>query len=177
MVPEGTNSAASFPSNWAAISWRRLTQGSSPKTSSPTSASAMAWRIPSEGLVTVSLRRSIMLVCSLAMPLTAEHFNGRAGHIDLIISVIPFKFQAPAYEVSRHPASSTPSEMTGHGRCRSSRATGKRFARAAFPDPHGERLGVEDTHKLSVHALREGGMMLKARSPGRDVKGLWIVYE
>ena len=92
MVPEGTNSAASFPSNWAAISWRRLTQGSSPKTSSPTSASAMAWRMPGEGLVTVSLRRSIMLVCSLAIPLAAEHFDGRAGHIDLIISVIPFEF-------------------------------------------------------------------------------------
>src|SRR5712691_9074877 len=177
MVPEGTNSAASFPSNCAAISWRRLTQGSSPKTSSPTSASAMARRIPGEGLVTVSLRRSIMLVCSLAMPLAAEHFDGGASHIDLIISVIPFEFQAPAYEVSRHTASSTTSEVTGHCSCRGSRAAGKRFARAAFPDPHREHLGVEDTHKLGVHALREGGMMLKARAPRRDVKGLWVVHE
>src|SRR2546425_2298760 len=62
MVPEGTNSAASFPSNWAAISWRRLTQGSSPKTSSPTSAAAIAWRMPGEGLVTVSLRRSMTVL-------------------------------------------------------------------------------------------------------------------
>src|SRR5438093_1914731 len=177
MVPEGTNSAASFPSNCAAISWRRLTQGSSPKTSSPTSASAMAWRIRGEGLVTVSLRRSIMLVCSLAMPLAAEHFDGRAGHIDLIISVIPLEFQAPADEVSRHTASSTAGEVTGHCSCRSARTAGQRFARAAFPDPHGKRLGVEDTHKLGVDALGEGWMMLKARPPERDVKGLRIVHE
>src|SRR5437762_1182147 len=143
MVPEGTNSAASFPSNCAAISWRRLMEGSSPKTSSPTSASAMAWRMSGEGLVTVSLRRSIMRVRSLEIPLVAEHFDGRAGHIDLIISVVPFEFQAPTDEVPSHPASGTTGEVTGYRGCRSPGAAGQRFARAAFPDPHGERLGVE----------------------------------
>src|SRR5689334_2870288 len=39
-----------------------MTVGSSPNTSSPTSASAMAFRIPAEGRVTVSLRRSIIVV-------------------------------------------------------------------------------------------------------------------
>src|SRR5215475_15038508 len=114
MVPEGTYSAASFPSNWAVTSCKRLTQGSSPKTSSPTSASAMARRMPGEGLVTVSLRRSIMLMCSLAIPLTVEHFDGGASHIDLIIGLVPFEFQTSAAQVSGHPASRTTGEMTGH---------------------------------------------------------------
>src|SRR3954462_11381343 len=57
--PVGTNSAASFSNSSAARSCRRLTVGSSPKTSSPTSAAAMAARMAAEGRVTVSLRRSI----------------------------------------------------------------------------------------------------------------------
>src|SRR5262245_40225082 len=114
MVPEGTYSAASFPSNWAVTSWRRLTQGSSPKTSSPTSASAMARRMPGEGLVTVSLRRSIMLMCSIEIPLAVEHFDGRADHIDLIIDFVPFEFQAAAEQMPGHATPSTTGEMTGH---------------------------------------------------------------
>src|ERR671939_1927512 len=111
MVPEGTNRAASFPSNWAVTSWRRLTQGSSPKTSSPPSASAMAWRMPGEGFVTVSLRRSIMVVCSLAIPLAVEHFDGGASHIDLILGLVTFEFQAAATQVPGHPASGTTGEV------------------------------------------------------------------
>src|SRR4029434_6060985 len=102
MVPEGTYSAASFPSNCAVPSWRRLTQGSSPKTSSPTSASAIARRMPGVGLVTVSLRRSIMLVRSLAIPLAVEHFDGGASHIDLIIGLVPFEFQTSATHEHRY---------------------------------------------------------------------------
>src|SRR5271170_5098749 len=60
MVPEGTNRAASLPSSSAVVRSSSATVGSSPKTSSPTSASAMALRIAGVGLVTVSLRRSIM---------------------------------------------------------------------------------------------------------------------
>src|SRR5205085_2766592 len=59
IVPVGTNSAASLPVISAARSWRRFTVGSSPYQSSPTSAEAIARRIASEGLVTVSERRSI----------------------------------------------------------------------------------------------------------------------
>src|SRR5213594_2123508 len=59
MVPDGTNRAASLPSSAATRSCRRMTVGSSPKTSSPTSAAAMAARMPGVGLVTVSLRRSM----------------------------------------------------------------------------------------------------------------------
>src|SRR5437588_3132532 len=58
IVPDGTNSAASFPTRSAKASWRALTVGSSPYTSSPTSASAMARRISGVGWVTVSERRS-----------------------------------------------------------------------------------------------------------------------
>src|SRR5438309_10981087 len=58
MVPDGTNSAASFPTRSAKASWRALIVGSSPYTSSPTSASAMALRISGVGRVTVSERRS-----------------------------------------------------------------------------------------------------------------------
>src|SRR5262245_36358068 len=61
MVPEGTNRAASLPSSAATRSSRRLSVGSSLKTSSPTSAEAIAARIPAVGRVTVSLRRSIKL--------------------------------------------------------------------------------------------------------------------
>jgi hypothetical protein len=59
-VPEGKKSAASMPKRRAISSCRRFTVGSSPKTSSPTTADAMASRMPGEGWVTVSLRRSTM---------------------------------------------------------------------------------------------------------------------
>ena len=58
MEPEDTNSAASLPVMAADISCSLLTDGSSPYTSSPTSASYIAFRMPGEGRVTVSLRRS-----------------------------------------------------------------------------------------------------------------------
>ena len=54
MVPLGTNRAASLPSRSAAFASRRLTVGSSPKSSSPTSASAIALRIAGVGRVIVS---------------------------------------------------------------------------------------------------------------------------
>src|SRR4051794_7151434 len=59
-VPDGKKSPASMPKRSAQTACRRLTVGSSPKTSSPTGASAMARRIAGDGWVTVSLRRSIM---------------------------------------------------------------------------------------------------------------------
>ena len=58
IVPLGTKSAASLPRRSAAISSRRLTVGSSPKTSSPTSAAAMALRMDGVGRVIVSDRSS-----------------------------------------------------------------------------------------------------------------------
>src|SRR5438132_10867692 len=177
MVPEGTYSAASFPSNRAVTSWRRLTQGSSPKTSSPTSASAMARRMPGEGFVTVSLRRSIMVVCSLARPLAVEHFDGGASHIALIIGLVPFEFQASAAQVSGHPAPGTTGEMTGHRHRRSPRTAGQGFTRAAFPDAHDERLGIEHPDKLGIDALRKGRVVLKARAPRGHVKRLRVIHE
>ena len=57
--PVGVNNAASCPNSAATRSWRALTVGSSPYTSSPTSAAAIAARISSVGRVTVSLRRSM----------------------------------------------------------------------------------------------------------------------
>ena len=61
IVPLATKTAASLPNRSAAIASRRLSVGSSPKTSSPSSASAIARRISGEGWVTVSLRRSTSL--------------------------------------------------------------------------------------------------------------------
>src|SRR5215510_7990036 len=177
MVPEGTYSAASFPSNCAVTSWRRLIQGSSPKTSSPTSASAITRRMPGEGFVTVSLRRSIMLVCSLAIPLAVEHFDSGASHIDLIIGLVPFEFQTAAAQMPGHPASGTTSEMTGHRHRRSPCPAGQGFARAAFPDAHGERLGIEHPYKLGIDALRKGWVVLKARTPRGHVKHLRVIHE
>src|SRR3954464_11087196 len=69
IVPEGTKIAASRPTAAAASSSRRLTVGSSLKTSSATSASAMARRISASGLVTVSDRRSIR---SMRIPLFSQ---------------------------------------------------------------------------------------------------------
>ena len=59
IVPVGSQSAASLPSSSALRSWSRFTVGSSPNSSSPTSAAAIAARIPADGRVTVSERRSI----------------------------------------------------------------------------------------------------------------------
>src|SRR5262249_15109204 len=177
MVPEGTNNAASFPSTCAAMPCSRLTQGSSPKTSSPTSASAMARRMSTEGLVTVSLRRSIMLMHSCGRPLAVKYLNGRASHIDLVIRFVPFEFQPPAQQVPSHPTPSAAGEMAGHRHGRSSSAAGEGFTRAAFPDPHSECLSVEHTHKLGVDALGEGRVMLKARPPRGHVEYLWVVHE
>jgi hypothetical protein len=36
-----------------------------------------------------------MLMRSLEIPLAAEYFDGRASHIDLIVGLVPFEFQAP----------------------------------------------------------------------------------
>ncbi len=69
MVPDGTNRPASLPSRSATDSSRRLTVGSSPKTSSPTSAAFIAARIPAVGRVTVSLRRS-MIGSGMRIPLS-----------------------------------------------------------------------------------------------------------
>src|SRR5258705_1841205 len=59
MVPEGRNTAVSLPSSSATRSCSAFVLGSAPICSSPTSASDMALRMPAEGLVAVSLERSI----------------------------------------------------------------------------------------------------------------------
>ena len=66
MVPEATNRPASLPTRAAAIASRRMTVGSSPKTSSPTSAAAIAARMAGVGWVIVSLRRSMMCMRCLS---------------------------------------------------------------------------------------------------------------
>ncbi len=55
MVPLGRKTASSLPRSSQTRSRSRLTVGSSIFCSSPTSASAMAFRMPGEGLVLVSL--------------------------------------------------------------------------------------------------------------------------
>src|SRR5918998_4541296 len=71
--------AASLPRSSATYSSKRLTVGSSPKTSSPTAAPAIARRIPSVGFVTVSLRRSIKVPSSFAdLLLRLQHPRRRA---------------------------------------------------------------------------------------------------
>src|SRR6516162_9497851 len=62
-VPEGTYIEASKPSISATSASSALMLGSSPKTSSPTGASAIAARIAAVGRVTVSLRKSVAMVC------------------------------------------------------------------------------------------------------------------
>jgi hypothetical protein len=59
IVPEGKKRALSFSNSVDSLFSRRWTVGSSPKTSSPTSASNIAVLIAGDGLVTVSLLRSI----------------------------------------------------------------------------------------------------------------------
>src|SRR5687768_1952224 len=76
--PVGTKSAASFSKSSAARSCRRLTVGSSPYTSSPTSASAIARRMAGVGLVTVSLRRSI-IVCKRSDERRAAQTSDEGG--------------------------------------------------------------------------------------------------
>src|SRR5688572_7955262 len=71
-VPDGKSSADSKPKISAARACRRLTLGSSPKTSSPSSAAIIAWRIPADGRVTVSDRKSTVM---------AEAFGKLAGNV------------------------------------------------------------------------------------------------
>src|SRR6476620_10376291 len=66
MVPLGKNSAASLPSNAATRSSSRRIVGSPSRSSSPTSAAAVAARVAGGGLVTVSLRRSIVMRGNMA---------------------------------------------------------------------------------------------------------------
>src|SRR3990170_4482359 len=82
IVPEGTKSAFCFPKRKATISSNFITVGSSPKTSSPTSASAMAFLISLEGRVTVSLLKSMNLLCSILLLLLRPH-SREDGHITL----------------------------------------------------------------------------------------------
>ena len=74
IVPLGTNSAASLPSRAAMRSCKALTVGSSPYWSSPTGASAMARRMPGEGRVTVSERRSIDSAMGASSGIDADRF-------------------------------------------------------------------------------------------------------
>src|SRR4051794_38057596 len=67
-VPDGKKSPACMPKRSAQTSWSLLTVGSSPNTSSPTAASAMALRMPGEGWVTVSLRKSTGLMHAFYNP-------------------------------------------------------------------------------------------------------------
>src|SRR5438067_7185427 len=76
IVPDGTYSEASLPRTAATRSCRRLTLGSSPKTSSPTSAAAMAARMPALGRVTVSLRKSTMAVMVRSVVVYVERSRG-----------------------------------------------------------------------------------------------------
>src|SRR5262245_11214984 len=94
MVPEGTKSAASLPRISAARSCRRLTVGSSRWTSSPTSASAIARRMARVGLVTVSLRRSIIpfLLNEDGEDLVRQDFALAGDH-----QVFIFEFDQPGF--------------------------------------------------------------------------------
>ena len=62
IVPDGTNRADSFPKRLDALSSKALMEGSSPKTSSPKGALNINLFISSEGSVTVSLLKSIIII-------------------------------------------------------------------------------------------------------------------
>src|SRR4051812_3299167 len=72
IVAVGKKSAASCPSSSAARRCSSLTVGSSRSCSSPTSAAAIAARIPGDGFVAVSERRSITVRIEPVLPLTGE---------------------------------------------------------------------------------------------------------
>src|SRR3990167_4984714 len=86
-VPVGMNSAASKPSNAANFSCSAFTVGSSPNTSSPRGAAIMAARMAAVGCVTVSLRKSTILVILASSPHThcasSYQNNSDAWHASL----------------------------------------------------------------------------------------------
>src|SRR5262245_57116066 len=94
IVPDGTNRAASLPSNCATRSSRRLTVGSSPNTSSPSSAAFMAARIPAVGRLTVPLRRSIRSVMVSPPEPTVSRpawmVNARVGLLLFLLVLVGF---------------------------------------------------------------------------------------
>src|SRR3982751_3085953 len=100
MVPEGTKIAASMPTAAAASSSKRLTVGSSLKTSSPTSASAMARRISASGLVTVSERRSIRSMRFPLFPPSEPHPHRRLPGL----SPLELEVDLGHQQAERHPA-------------------------------------------------------------------------
>src|SRR5438445_11939936 len=76
IVPDGRNTAASFPRSSATISQSWLTVGSSSFCSSPTSASHMKRRMSAVGRVTVSLARSTsMRMAGIRSRLPAERLR------------------------------------------------------------------------------------------------------
>src|SRR4051794_9732070 len=97
MVPDGTNSAASWPISPATRSSSARIVGSSRYTSSPTSASAMARRIAAVGRVTVSDRRSTapssaadgFSVSIAYTPSAPEHLGDEEGQLQRLPGVQP----------------------------------------------------------------------------------------
>src|SRR5436305_4071607 len=102
IVPLGTKRAASLPSNSAIRSCSRLTVGSSPYWSSPTGAAAIAWRMPGDGRVTVSERRSMRsMMAAILFQLVADLLDagigacfvllaaGRAAYADRADDLVP----------------------------------------------------------------------------------------
>src|SRR5215210_5445512 len=111
IVPDGAYRAASLPSSSATYSSRRLTVGSSPKTSSPRAASNIASRIPSVGRVTVSLRRSIICYLPLILFRLTEHAPC-GGEVDLGYLGEPLLPQLLYHPPSRlHHVGGTPRQL------------------------------------------------------------------
>src|SRR5437879_333944 len=90
-VPDDTKIADSNPSIPPSRSCSALTLGSSPYTSSPTGAFAIAARIPADGCVTVSLRKSMIRSMSDLRIEAHLHLLGRAQYrAGLVLGLLPF---------------------------------------------------------------------------------------
>src|SRR5215212_6607188 len=164
IVPEGAYRAASLPSRSATNLSSRSTVGSSPNTSSPTGASSIARRMPSVGLVTVSLRRSIKdCLHHCILPFLTPDAWWRSGSWLLPLGLPPpvprRRAFRPRLRASRRVANGTrPAPKDG----RSPRAAAPELLWTQRPLPrrprpaYGPRAALPQAHKAPDRSGRNG---------------------
>lgn len=100
-----------------------------------------------------------------------------ASQEDTLIGAVDHKFSSQKDDLDI-AVSVTQSVFTGcNHRCAGSGPAGERFAVAAFPDPHAERVSVHDAHKFGIDQLGEYFRVFKLRPDGFEIQPVDLVAE
>ena len=126
----------------------------------------------------------LIIIISVLINLSVEDEGGGAGHIDMIVCLVPLDVECAAVHHDVALSARSACQTGGHSGGAGSSATGLGDATAPLPDAgadfgaaaplpcrgkaagrrvsgNGVRGGVSDLGKLDVATLREGGVMLK----------------